>query len=441
MANRGMRPQPAPGLGRQGSTRDGLMGTVSPEQVAAAQALESHLHQLSDEILLSAGADGVAIALAGGGDLRCRASSGIAPPRGTHIDARSGLTGACLSTGTVLRCDDTEEDVRVDQQVCRAIGIRAVVCVPVTSGHEMVGIFEIFSSRAGAFREIDIDGLRAIAEEIAHCFEAEEALSRASVAVTADLGAAGELPPPWVPLSAPPLPRRPMSPATRKKWRTVLGILVVALGLFLLLRAVRSPQAPLAQAAPPAASGSLAAGAASNSQALERQQRVVYPRDKSSRRGQAQTVSSVDSGQLPAAPGNLSKRPEASLASPPVLIGAENRGSDPLGTLVSSLPIAQPAPPPPLRVSSGIAEPVLLHRVDPVYPAMAKQGRIEGAVVVDATVDKEGKISAARVVSGNALLAGAALRAVQQWRYEPYRLNGAPIAVPVKITLNFELNQ
>lgn len=441
MANRGMRPQPAPGQGRQGSTRDGMMATGSPEQVAAGQALESHLHQLADEILLSAGADGVAIALAGGGDLRCRASSGIAPPRGVQIDARSGLTGACLSTGTVLRCDDTEEDLRVDQQVCRAIGIRAVVCVPVTSGHETVGIFEIFSSRAGAFREIDIDGLRAIAEEIAHCFEAEEALSRASVAVTADLGAAGELPPPWVPLSAPPLPRQPMSPATRKRWRTVLGILVVALGLFLLLRAVRSPQAQLAQAAPPAPSGSLAAVTAGNTQPLERRQQTPHLRGTDSRRSQTQAISSVDSGHLPLAHGNFPKRAEVSLATPPVLIGAENRENDPLGTLVSSLPIAQPAPPPPLRVSSGVAEPVLVHRVDPVYPPMAKQGRIEGAVVVDATVDKEGKISAARVVSGNALLAGAALRAVRQWRYEPYRLNGAPIAVPVKITLNFELNQ
>lgn len=436
MAIRGTIPKPLSSVGKQNSARGGAVRPVSQEQAAAAEALESHLHQLADEILLSAGADGVAIALAENGELRCRASSGIAPPRGTQIDSRSGLTGACLSTGTVLRCDDTEQDLRVDQQVCRAIGIRAIVCVPVSAGYEVVGIFEIFSSRPGAFREIDMDGLRAIADEIAHCFEAEDALTRAAVAAAADLGAAGELPPGWIPVSAAVRPHRSMSPVALKKWRTVLGVLVLAVGLFLLLRALRGPRSPLAQSAPTVESVA-ADQQASNNQLQERgnppvRRRITAPH------GEARAVAS-DSEPISVA-SSAPKRVDQSLPNPPVLISAPN-ASDPLRQLVSSLPTAQPSLPADRHLSRGIPQPVLVRQVAPIYPALAKQDGIEGTVVLDVLVDKDGKVSSLRVVSGNSLLASAAVRAVRQWRYQPSQLNGQTVAVPIKITLNFDLRQ
>lgn len=428
MANRGAIPQPLPRAIRP----------VSPEQAAAAEALEGHLHQLADEILLSAGADGVAVALAENGELRCRASSGIAPPRGTQIDSRSGLTGACLRTGTVLRCDDIEQDLRVDQELCRAIGIRAIVCVPVSAGQEVVGIFEIFSSRPGAFREIDIDGLRAIAEEIAHCFQAEEALARAAVAAAADLGAAGELSPGWRPVSAPLRPRRRMSPATLKRWRTVLGMLVLVLGLFLLLRALRSPRAPLAQVAPQAAAaGSLPADQQpSNTRVEERRHRSARRRVSSPQHSKAKVVGTAEGDSIAIAA--YAKRAELPLPSPPVLVSPQI-SSDPLGQLVSSLPTAQPVLPMNPHLSRGTPQPQLVRQVSPIYPALAKQDGIEGEVVLDALVGSDGTVGSLRVVSGNSLLAAAAVRAVRQWRYHPSQLNGHAIAVPVKITLNFSL--
>jgi TonB family protein len=114
---------------------------------------------------------------------------------------------------------------------------------------------------------------------------------------------------------------------------------------------------------------------------------------------------------------------------------------DLLSKLVGSLPAAQPSLPEKLRVSSGVPQPVLVRRVEPLYPALAKQSGIEGAVVLEALVTKDGKVRGLRVASGNSLLAAAALRAVSQWRYRPSRLNGEPIEVPVKITLNFELGR
>jgi TonB family protein len=429
-------PQSFAGPGTQNSGSGAVPRLASPQQ--AAEALENYLRQLADEILLSAGADGVAIALVESAELRCRASRGTAPLQGALIDARSGLTGACLSTGTVLRCDDTEQDLRVDQQVCRALGIRSIVCVPVRAGQETVGIFEIFSSRRGAFDEIDIDGLRSIAGEIAQCFEAEEALTRAAVAGVSDLGATGELPPAWIPVSVPAHARRPMNPVTLRKLRNLLGALVLLLGLFLVVRAIRASHAPLAQTAPPLAADSMVSGQQGRpSQPEKRRSSIRASRTASV---DSEDTVSAHSEPLAIAGGGTQALGNESLPTPPALVSSIHSASDPLRQLVGSVTAAQPVLPSHAG-SNGIPEPVLLRRVTPIYPELARQHRIEGDVVVDATVDAQGKVSQARVESGNELLAGAALRAVRQWRYQPYLFDGKPIAVPVKITLKFELSQ
>jgi TonB family protein len=62
-------------------------------------------------------------------------------------------------------------------------------------------------------------------------------------------------------------------------------------------------------------------------------------------------------------------------------------------------------------------------------------------VVLEALVNTSGQVNDLRVASGNSLLAAAALRAVRLWRYRPSRLNGKPVEVPIRITLNFELSK
>jgi TonB family protein len=407
-----------------------------------AQSLQAHLQGLADEILLLARGDGVGIALRGNGELRCRAASGIAPPLGTHIDARSGLTGACLRTGTLLRCDDSEVDTRVDRQVCRALGIRAMVCVPVRAGNEVVGIFEIFSSQPNAFLNIDSAVLHAKAEEIANCFAAEEALARAAMASVADLASAEDLAPSWTP--APPrehlLARSRLSSRT---WQAVFGVLVLSLGLFLLLRAIRaSGPATSAWVAPQAASAAPRATQIEEdvaSQPAPRQRRaLVRPVDTRSS-GQALIVANAESV---AAPSRSPARFDSATPRPPdALLAAKDSAANPLGDLVSSVSAAQPSLPPDLRVSSGVPQPELMRRVEPVYPVLAKQSGIEGAVVLEALVNTSGEVNDLRVASGNSLLAAAALRAVRQWHYRPSRLNGKPVEVPIRITLNFELSK
>ena len=442
MGNLIATPQPLPSMREDNSVRPQAQLSPSLELAEVAQSLQVHLQGLADEILLFARGDGVGIALAENGELRCRAASGIAPPLGTRIDARSGLTGACLRTGTLLRCDDSEEDTRVDRQVCRALGVRAMVCVPVSAGNEVVGIFELFSSQPNAFLNIDTAVLRAKAEEIANCFAAQKALARAAVASVADLGAAGDLAPSWTP--APPqehlLTRLHLSSRT---WQAVLGVLVLVLGLFLLLRAIRaSGPAASAWIAPQAASAAPRAPqpeqTAADRLAPRQQSRArVRPVDVPIRQ---QTL--IVASAAPAAVSARNSDPSSATPLPPdALLVAKDSAGDALSGLVSPVPAANPSLPEDVRVSTGVPQPVLIHRVEPVYPVLAKQSGIEGAVVLEALVNTSGQVNDVRVAKGNSLLAAAALRAVRQWRYRPSRLNGKLVEVPIRITLNFELSR
>ena len=83
----------------------------------------------------------------------------------------------------------------------------------------------------------------------------------------------------------------------------------------------------------------------------------------------------------------------------------------------------------------------LIHRVEPQYPAIAKQIRLQGSVIIRAMISREGAIERTEVVSGPSLLARAAVDAVNQWKYRPYYLNGEPIEVETQITVNFVLQQ
>jgi len=114
-------------------------------------------------------ASGAAIALAGkdAGFMICRASAGpSAPPVGATLQVGSGFSGECVRTGTILRCDDTETDDRVDRQSCRALGIRSILAAPVRSGDTVIGLLEVFSAQPNSFEQSDSAVLQRFADTI-----------------------------------------------------------------------------------------------------------------------------------------------------------------------------------------------------------------------------------------------------------------------------------
>lgn len=114
-------------------------------------------------------ATGAAIALADSNPdfMICRASSGNdAPPVGARLQVGSGFSGLCVKTGALLRCDDTELDIRVDRDHCRALGIRSILAAPVCAGGKSIGILEAFSSEPDAFSDTHSRVLERLAQSV-----------------------------------------------------------------------------------------------------------------------------------------------------------------------------------------------------------------------------------------------------------------------------------
>ena len=112
-----------------------------------------------------------------------------------------------------------------------------------------------------------------------------------------------------------------------------------------------------------------------------------------------------------------------------------------LGGIIGNAPAVVPkaATPQRVRVSQGVSQGLLVHQVKPVYPALARQARIQGTVVLQAVISKTGDIEGLHLVSGHPMLAPAAIDAVKQWKYKPYFLNGEPVEVETTINVNFTL--
>src|SRR6266850_1840190 len=139
----------------------------------------------------------------------------------------------------------------------------------------------------------------------------------------------------------------------------------------------------------------------------------------------------------------LAKTPAQSEDSPPQVpspLAVASPNDKNLSGLVSSIPTALPRPSmTTLKISQGVSQGLLIKRVQPRYPQNALSMRVQGAVQMEATINKEGNISNLKVISGDVVLARAATEAVKQWRYKPYYLNGEPVEIQTQITVNFRL--
>ncbi len=103
-------------------------------------------------------------------------------------------------------------------------------------------------------------------------------------------------------------------------------------------------------------------------------------------------------------------------------------------------PIHLRAAPQHVQVTQRVAQGLLLTKVFPVYPPIARQARIEGTVVLKAVISKEGSIEELTPVSGHPMLVQAAIDAVKQWKYKPYLVNSEPVEVDTEIQVNFTLS-
>ena len=150
-------------LRKDADTLSAVLGAQN--QIATAHFdLEQSLEFIAEGARRLSGAGGAAIALREGPRVVCRGRSGlIAPDLGARLNPESGISGGCLTSGEVQLCDDTEHDPRVDVWVCRNLGIRSILAVPLRRQQDVLGIIVAFSGWAGVFGERDIRALKLLA--------------------------------------------------------------------------------------------------------------------------------------------------------------------------------------------------------------------------------------------------------------------------------------
>jgi protein TonB len=106
----------------------------------------------------------------------------------------------------------------------------------------------------------------------------------------------------------------------------------------------------------------------------------------------------------------------------------------------AAIPKFIPVTPQRVRISQGVTRGLLIQKVEPQYPTLARSARVQGDVVLSAVIDTNGQITNLQLVSGHPMLVPAAIAAVKQWRYKPYLLNGQPVEVETTITVIFSLS-
>jgi TonB family protein len=430
---------------------------------AMSVAIAEAAHKLTE-------ANAAAIAIRKDGVVTCRGRSGeLSPEIGTRLSVDSGISGECLRTGKVLRCDDAFKDFRADPEVCRRLGLRAIAAVPLRGTRGTTGVLEAFSTRPYAFADEHMDALRELAElgEQARAredapavaveappqpssFQRRRAMVAAAIADVRAVAAAGSR-------SLQVLVRERMSDL---RARYAVGIAALALLLLAGLlvwkpwggtKAMESRSAAPVPAQPAASelSTSQPTAAADTAVPAAKASLVWTPpavaarsssKEKISPQGTSEPADVVTKVVQPAAGEAISAAASAPDA-PPADVSAGSKlvaasGSKSLGGV-----LAGPAMMPALAVpiSSGVTDGVLVRRVPPIYPQTAIPLRLEGAVVLRATISEDGKVRDVSAVSGHPMLAHAALDAVRQWRYKPYRLNGKPVPMQTEITINFKL--
>jgi TonB family protein len=433
---------------------------------SADLALEVVLHEIAEQACLATGATGTAIVLGREGEMVCRASSGsTAPELGARLDSSSGITGECLRSLQVQRCDDAQADPRADVEASLRLGIRSVMVSPLVRDSGLVGLFEVFSTRTSAFGERDERTLEALARRVIKNLESAD---QAPSGVPDPPPLASPIPPPErAEMRLPPVKEYFGESAPKTDSRTVkivtwaLGLTVLACALLLGTLAVQrlggTGDVTHARAAKPKSKVGHTARVESlqgnpsqggrRSEATSPSASVVDPSGK-----KEVGSSSSSAGASPAQSSSSHQAAAQDSSLPPGSLRVYENGRE-----VFRMPASQGQAVVEKPAGSGVqlaasvnhegtmelspaaAEDSLIHRVEPDYPEQALQQKIQGPVVLDVRINQRGAVQELKLVSGPPLLAQAAMDAVKQWQFKPRKVNGHLAEMQTKITLNFKL--
>jgi TonB family protein len=425
------------------------------------------------------------------------------PQSGARLGSESGLTAECIKTREVQRCDDAQADPRADAEASRSLGVRSVMIYPLLRKGELAGLLEVFSPRPGAFGDRDEPTLEALAQRILKNLErASEPLTlpsspARSAAVESRptepvLPRATEVEKPWagsgmglnlldslsenknkeenIPLETAGRSARVGFDFVSLALGAVVVVCALLLGTLVGVRlgwrrgaAVRGQVTKAGSragfTAQDPAQNMVAQNIGTQSSATQSSVAQNGARPAGGEVGTNAASASASTGAGNAGPADTGSRtsekknalaaskPGAKESFPPAgsLLVYENGkevfrllpSEEVEGGEVQRASAVEPAGT--VELSPDAAEGSLLHRVEPEYPEEARQQRIQGAVVLNVRIGRDGAIQDVKLVSGQAVLANAAIAAVKQWRFKPRMVNGKPVPMQTKVTLNFRV--
>jgi TonB family protein len=435
------------------------------ESIAADLALDIVLNDIVKQACVATGASGAAIALIRDEEMVCRASSGPdAPSLGVRLDIRLGLSGECAKSREVQLCADAETDPRVDAEACRRAGIRSILVSPLLDGPELFGVFVIVSRQPNAFGRLDTITLLGLAHQVVENHRAahettgqlqagERQLStwRADTVIDPEPVPVAEAEP--EPAEAPTQVRQIDNHGGggskgQRLWRidfwtAFFSVLVFGAAMFMSglagwrLGVQSVPMSPANRTSRPT-------NAASQETNSSRALSTASPQTSSSR-GTPKS-DSVSASK----PVTSRSKPSAGLAAGGLVVYEKGRvvyqvapspstaaADRKTQTNQKAVVLAAGISPEMRQVPPEVAQALLLDRVEPQYPAEARQQRVQGAVVLQAEISREGRVQKLKVISGDSALTESAMQAVRRWRYRPYSAEGRPIAMQTTITVNF----
>ena len=414
---------------------------IFQEQVEAGFPADLALNLVLQVLVMRAvdatGASSAALALARGGEMICRAATGLhAPDLGVPLNTGDDLSGACLSTRQPQFCVDTESDPRVDSAMARRLGIRSMLIVPVLDQDGLFGVLEVFSSEPSAFSDREGTLLDALARDCVRVCLAAADLGQHSPAaftpVPSDQPQSHqEAPLPTSPafVEAPPSPSK--TQPLYRTWSLILGTLAI-LATVAFSFMVGSRLGWLVSSSPPA---QVPVPRASKSDAARpRAKPAAHTRKSTSLSRTARSTSSAQPVPTHSA-DDLVVYDHGKVifhAKP----STKKSGASPVVDASKSTRIA---PLPGVWLAPDRAERRLRNRIEPQYPADAMAAHRSGDVVLEVLVAADGSVVSIRTLSGDPLLAAAAAAAVRQWRYEPYRQHHRPSQFQTNVTLKFAL--
>ena len=290
------------------------------------------LREMVQKAVKNTRATGAAIALGRPEEMVCRATAGEYPSEiGAKINLASGLTGLSASSGMIQYCMNTDLDARVDADLCRELGVAAIMVAPLFWQGQLLGLIEVFSQRPYAFGMRDLQALEGLSEGFCTNLRLKVE-SRNSLSGGRSQG----------------------------RFSRIQKISLYAVGVVLCFLI-----------------------------GLRWGWKLTDPKTNS-------------------AGGKV--------------------------VLISAVPALSP------EISlSNLVEGALLHRVDPTYPDDALGQRIQGQVVLQIRIGKDGFVYDAKVIRGDTRLSQAALDAARQWRFTPYTVSKKPVDLAAQITLEFSL--